>query len=240
MSYYAGGGGGRTRMGTLVILHVYDLSPANDYLYPVGFGLHHTGVQLYDTEYSFADGAGIFNDTPKSAPNARYRESIEMGTFDGTMQDLQIILHELRDQYGFIGTKYNLLRKNCNHFANAFCWKLVSKTIPPHLNRLADFGACCSCLIPSKMLESAPVTQPTGSAGSSSSYNSGFLVNEGSRAKSLSGAPSAFSGTGNRLVAPTASSMTSRAAPADDLTDRREKARMAALSRLEQQQKQTQ
>lgn len=60
MSFGNGYNGGRTRMGTKVILNVYDLSPANDCLYPVGCGLHHTGVEISGTEYSFASGAGVF------------------------------------------------------------------------------------------------------------------------------------------------------------------------------------
>jgi hypothetical protein len=55
-------------------LNVYDLSPANDYLHPIGFGLHHSGVEILGTEYTFASGAGIFNHSPQDAPGAKFRE----------------------------------------------------------------------------------------------------------------------------------------------------------------------
>ena len=37
--------------GTKVILNVYDLSPANDMLYSIGMGLHHSGVEILGKEY---------------------------------------------------------------------------------------------------------------------------------------------------------------------------------------------
>lgn len=43
MSFGNGYNGGRTRMGTQVFLNVYDLSPMNDCLFQIGFGLHHSG-----------------------------------------------------------------------------------------------------------------------------------------------------------------------------------------------------
>ena len=52
----------------VVVLNIYDLSPANDYLYPIGFGLHHSGVEILGVEYSFASGGGIFESRPKVAP----------------------------------------------------------------------------------------------------------------------------------------------------------------------------
>lgn len=34
----------------------YDLSPANEFLYTIGMGLHHSGVEISGREYSFASG----------------------------------------------------------------------------------------------------------------------------------------------------------------------------------------
>lgn len=65
MSYGGGYNGGKTRMGTVVKLNIYDLSPANDCLYAAGIGLHHSGVEIMGTEYTFASGSGIFEMQPK-------------------------------------------------------------------------------------------------------------------------------------------------------------------------------
>ena len=233
MSMGPGYQGGRTRMGTRVFLNVYDLAPANEFLYPVGLGFHHSGVEILGSEYSFASGAGIFDSTPKQAPGARFREQIEMGAFDGGQAELKMAIAELRDE--FPPDEYNLIRKNCNHFAAALCWKLLRKRIPPHVNRLADLGACCSCLLPRQMIENAPVGDPNNASP-------GFLVKPGTRAMNKqSTSASAFSGHGNRLGGNSSSGPTSSWTPngskkEDDLTDRREKARKAALARLERNQ----
>ena len=123
---------------------MYDLSPANNMLYAIGFGLHHSGVEIMGDEYSFASGAGIFQSIPKDAPGAQFRESIELGHFDGGTQELKTAISEVRNDFG--PDDYNLVRKNCNHFANALTWALLGRSIPAHVNRLADIGVCCSCL----------------------------------------------------------------------------------------------
>merc|ERR1712183_1056660 len=84
-------------MGTKVVLNIYDLSPINDYLYTIGFGLHHSGVEIQGSEYSFASGGGIFSSTPKDAPGAIFRESIEMGVFEGSTSDIQSTIDDLRN-----------------------------------------------------------------------------------------------------------------------------------------------
>ena len=221
---------GRKTAPSQVYLNVYDLSPANDYLYSVGLGLHHSGVEISGIEYSFASGAGIFESSPREAPNARFRQQINMGSVVGK-EVVQDALSDLRNS-DFGPDDYHLIRNNCNHFANRFIWKLLNKTIPSHVNRLADVGVCCSCLLPRQMLEHAPVGDTTGGAASG-----------GSRAVSASSsAPKAFTGGGSRLGGSTQESTgllsswkSSSSSNKDDLTDRREKARQAALARLEQQ-----
>jgi hypothetical protein len=227
---------GRTRVGTKVFLNVYDLSPVNDYLYIAGLGLHHSGVEIMGSEYSFASGAGIFESSPKFAPGAKFREQIDLGSFDGGQAELKKAISTLRDDFG--SDDYNLIRKNCNHFANALTWKLMNKAIPGHVNRLADIGMCFSCLLPRKLLENAPVGDPNAP---SSGGSSGFLVKAGNRSSppSSGGQRDFFGGSGARLGGSSTDSSSSsgtssnqKSSP-DDLTDRREKARKAALMRLE-------
>ena len=109
-----------THKGTKVILNVYDLSPANEYLYSVGefpllenqgcslpnpnhdkgLGLHHSGVEVLGREYSFASGGGVFDSSPKEAPGAKFRESIELGHFEGGSAELNSAISGLRDEFG--------------------------------------------------------------------------------------------------------------------------------------------
>jgi hypothetical protein len=234
MSRGPGSAGGRTRLGTKVFLNVYDLVPANEVLYPMGFGFHHSGVEILGSEYSFASGAGIFDSTPKEAPGARFRETIDMGAFDGGQAELKIALADLRD--AFPPDEYNLIRKNCNHFAAALCWRLLRKRIPGYVNRLADLGVCCSCLLPRQMIENAPVGDPNAN---SSTEMSGFLVKAGNRGQTKRDHPASiavFSGQGNKLGTTKKTNGSSSTRQDEELTDRREKARKAALARIERNQ----
>ena len=167
---------------------------------------------------------------PRNAPGARFRCQIELGTFDGGTKELNRALDELRHNGGFETNGYSLVRRNCNHFCNALVWQLLRRPIPAYINRLANIGDCCSCLLPKEMLENSPV----GGSGSNQSSTSSFLVptrasmNRG--AVGDSSVKKAFSGKGISLGGGSRASNVS----SSDLTDRREKARKAALARLEQ------
>ena len=75
---------------TKVLLNLYDLSPANEYLYPIGMGLHHTGLEIDGREYSYGSGGGVFDGPPKVAPGARFRVQLELGAFDGGTKECTI------------------------------------------------------------------------------------------------------------------------------------------------------
>ena len=81
---------------------------------------------------------------------------------------------ELQSNFG--PDAYNLIHKNCNHFANAFVMKLIGRPIPPHVNRLAHMGSYISCIFPKKMLEAAPVGDGDSSSGSGGGGSSGYQV----------------------------------------------------------------
>ena len=214
---------------------------------------------MLGSEYSFASNVGIFEATPKEAPGAKFRDQILIGVMDGGQTELKRALDDLRDAFG--PNDYNILRKNCNHFANAMVYRLLGMRIPSHVNRIADLGACCVCLIPRQMLENSPVGDPNaagnsnGVGGTSGIYSKGPVAPHGNNMR-------AFSGTGYSLAEASASSKSngeskggllgsllgvggasvgsnaSNNKGTDDLTDRREKARKAALARLEKQQQQ--
>jgi len=210
-------------MASKVLLNVYDLSPANDYLYSVGMGLHHSGIEINGREYSYGSGTGIFEGVPRLAAGATFRCQLEMGSFDGGMKELNNALDELRHNGGFGGNNYSLVRRNCNHFCNALLWQLLKRPIPSYINRLANIGDCCSCLLPQQLLDGSPVN---GSGNNNQS--SSFAVP--TRA-SMNRDSTTFSGTGYSLN----NAKPSNSSSPTDLTDRRERARKAALARLEKQ-----
>ena len=173
-----------------VILNVYDLHESNDQLYALGLGLYHSGVQVGGLEWTFAGGAGIFSDDPKGAP-AKYRESFDMGEFAGSSRDMDIILDDLRQK--FAPNSYNLLTQNCNSFAEDFCQRMLGKSIPGFVNRMAYMGSMVQCILPPSLTEGSDPTQGGGGGGSSSG---GGSQNGGNR---YSTSQPAFTGAASRL-----------------------------------------
>lgn len=103
-------------------------------LIPFGLGLFHSGVQIEGKEYTFAAESGIFNHPPRSVPsNAKFRDSIFMGMFNGTRSQIDTCIDELKQD--FKGDNYNIMTKNCNCFANALVLKLINREIPGWVNR---------------------------------------------------------------------------------------------------------
>ena len=43
---------------------------------------------------------------------------------------------------------YNLLRRNCNHFTDDFCRRIIGVGIPGFVNRLAWWGKTVECIVP--------------------------------------------------------------------------------------------
>lgn len=178
---------GRRKVGTKITLNLYDLSPANSYLFPIGMGLHHSGIEIMGSEYTFASGSGIFSHSPREANGAIFRESIELGLFDGGSRDVDYIISHLRGDFG--GDTYNIISKNCNHFSNSFSLALLNKPIPSYVNRVASIGKMCSCLLPK---EFAPVNHPSN----------GFIMQAPSGTASMqrhTKNQNAFSGSGKKL-----------------------------------------
>lgn len=132
-------------------------------------------------EYTFASEAGIFHHDPKNVPTAKFRETISMGVYNGTTKDLEITIDELKRS--FQGSDYNVLTKNCNCFAEALVQKLLGKSIPGYVNRMAEIGSYFSCLLPPSITNQAPVdsTQESNNllVPSSKSRSSGVFSGKG-------------------------------------------------------------
>mmetsp|Transcript_35580 Transcript_35580/g.36275 ORF Transcript_35580/g.36275 Transcript_35580/m.36275 type:complete len:236 (-) Transcript_35580:22-729(-) len=220
---------GVRRKGSKVVVNVYDLSPEqNACLHPWGFGAYHSGVEINGTEYTYGGQGGIFDMEPRNAgPGAVFRESIEMGTFEGTTQDLNSILTDLK--IDFDGSKYNLLTKNCNHFADSFLRRLLNKPLPGYINRLALLGSAFSCLLPPSVTGAAPVD----SSGGNSVNNRGYEPLVPSRSVSMEtetrtpSHQSYITSSGVRL-----GSLSSDVSDTDNSQNRRERMRAAALERF--------
>ena len=56
------------------------------------------------------------------------------------------------------GTRYDLLRCNCNSFSAELASRLGAEPVPSWVNRLAYIGACFAWLLPRSLTGEAPVT----------------------------------------------------------------------------------
>lgn len=140
-----------------IYLNIYDLTTLNNYMYWFGLGIFHSGIEIDGIEYAFGahdmPTSGIFQVEPRCCPGFIFRRSILLGTVEQSPTNIWDVLDEMAAQY--TGESYNLLTKNCNHFTNDVCVKLTGRPLPGWVNRLANLGAFCSCVLPESLQVSA-------------------------------------------------------------------------------------
>mmetsp|Transcript_8532 Transcript_8532/g.16185 ORF Transcript_8532/g.16185 Transcript_8532/m.16185 type:complete len:432 (+) Transcript_8532:35-1330(+) len=155
------------RVGQVVRIHVYDVTQResiqklNQVLAhtcsPLKFGgVFHAGVEVNDLEWSFAyqphhTRYGVECNYPKMHPLHHFRQTVAMGATKCSAEDVTKIIAQMVEEYP--GDDYDLLRRNCCHFADDFCQRLGVGNIPPWVYRLARIGAGVA-----EMLEAAQVT----------------------------------------------------------------------------------
>jgi len=138
---------------TSVILNIYDLpdlTKVNKCTMFLGLGAFHSGVEVYGEEYSYGFPEGIYNVEPKTAPYVRYHSSIYLGEAPYSEEEVLDIIEQLEIE--FTGESYHAITKNCNHFTDAFCLRLVKRGIPDYINRLAKIAKPISLIVPQDKL----------------------------------------------------------------------------------------
>ncbi|KAK1716736.1 hypothetical protein CaCOL14_011669 [Colletotrichum acutatum] len=140
---------------TEVTIHVYDLLPPgrlSSVLWTFGASLLHSGVVINGREYAYGGHerrgvTGVYWTKPKTEPpGGTFKSEILHGFTFATQAEIDAILEEAsRD---FLGTSYNLLTKNCNHFTSYLCRKLTGRPGPGWLNRAASIGVALPCVVP--------------------------------------------------------------------------------------------
>ncbi|GMH33045.1 hypothetical protein BSKO_00879 [Bryopsis sp. KO-2023] len=147
-----------------VKLNVYDLSEQNNLLYWLGFGVFHTGVEIFGVEYAYGghdyEASGVFATEPRKPPGpVEFRESVIMGETDLLPQEVRQLVVKMGK--GYKGNRYHLLQMNCNHFASDLCKNLTGRRAPSWVNRLAGLAVLCHCLLPATWVP--PLTTPSQS-----------------------------------------------------------------------------
>lgn len=140
---------------TEITIHVYDLLPpgkVSTLLWAIGSSLLHSGVVIGDREYAYGghdrrDTTGVYWTKPGlEPPGGTFRQAILHGFSFRPQEEMDAIIQEASLE--FLGTSYNLLTKNCNHFTSYLCERLTGRTAPSWVNRAASIGVALPCVVP--------------------------------------------------------------------------------------------
>ncbi|KAJ7548428.1 hypothetical protein O6H91_07G011800 [Diphasiastrum complanatum] len=147
---YMGSNGIDVHTSVPVYLNIYDLTPLNGYMYWLGLGVFHSGIEAHGVEYGFGahdyPTSGVFEVEPRNCPGFNFRRSILLGTTSLSASKFREFIENLAAKYH--GDSYHLIVKNCNHFTNDVSIRLTGNGIPSWVNRLARIGLCsfASCI----------------------------------------------------------------------------------------------
>lgn len=142
-------------VGSPVYLHVYDVSNErklqrlNKVLAhrraPIKFGgVFHVGVEVGGVEWSYGYAAGnaatgVMGEEPRTNPDHHFRQTVCLRATKLSGEEVTRVLAQLVEEYR--GGDYELLRRNCCHFAEDFARRLGVRRIPRWVHRLARLGA---------------------------------------------------------------------------------------------------
>ena len=107
----------------------------------------------------------MFETPPRVVPGgARFRESLQVGNTSLSPVHVEELLRRLSREY--LGNRYHLLYRNCNHFCEELCEQLTGRRPPSWVNRLASVARVLNtftpCILPSSVRALARV--PTQNA----------------------------------------------------------------------------
>jgi len=145
----------QVQTGLPVLVHIYDVTQevgirrlnkvlANKRL-PIKFGgVFHAGVEVNGEEWSYGcteseDDPGVNSNEPRMHPDHHYRQTVAMPCTQLAALQIQDVLEDLSREYP--GPAYDILRRNCCHFADDFCRRLGVGSIPSWVYRLARIAA---------------------------------------------------------------------------------------------------
>lgn len=142
-------------LGSRVFLNIYDVSRQQGVRRLNGFlahqrspvklgGVFHAGVEVHGQEwcYGFSDDPklpGVSPVPPTAHPQHHFRQTLELPPTTLSADRVAELLVVLSAEYP--GPDYDLLRRNCCHFADAFVQQLGCGNIPSWVYRLCRVGA---------------------------------------------------------------------------------------------------
>lgn len=126
-------------------------------LWTMGASLLHSGVVINGREYAYGGHdkrgvTGVYWTKPRTEPpGGTFKCEILHGFTLASDEEIDATLRAASEE--FLGTSYNLLTKNCNHFTSYLCKKLTGQPGPGWLNRAASIGVALPCVVPRDWIE---------------------------------------------------------------------------------------
>lgn len=126
-------------------------------LWTIGTSLLHSGVVINGKEYAFGGHdqpgvTGVYWTKPKAEPpGGIFKCEILHGFTLASDAEIDAAIRSVSEE--FLGTSYNLLTKNCNHFTSYLVKKLTGTPSPGWLNRAAAIGVAFPCVVPRAWVE---------------------------------------------------------------------------------------
>lgn len=135
-----------------VLLHLYDVSQStsiqwlNALLAPGRLpfklgGIFHAGIEVDGVEWVFGwseEGTGVHCSLPRKQVDHHFRETLRLPRSPLPPERIREIILELKEEY--TGASYDVLRRNCCHFADELCRRIGVGPIPRWVCRLAEIG----------------------------------------------------------------------------------------------------
>ncbi|CAE7235041.1 DESI2 [Symbiodinium natans] len=106
---------------------------------------YHSGVELYGGEYVFGGGdssfSGVTVQRPRVPPPGSgwvFYQTVDIAPCRLSRDEALRVIQDIKSE--FPASSYDLMARNCNHFADALCQRLCNQGIPSWVNRLAGLG----------------------------------------------------------------------------------------------------
>ncbi|KAL9051421.1 MAG: hypothetical protein Q9162_006028 [Coniocarpon cinnabarinum] len=137
--------------------------PFTTLLWTTGLSLLHSGVAINSREYSFGGHdtpnlTGVYHNAPGCGPpGSTHRHEIVHGFTILTAPEIDAVIKTASRR--FLGSEWNLLEKNCNHFTSYLCLELTGMEAPSWLNRAARVGVRLPCLLPREVVGRVPIEE---------------------------------------------------------------------------------
>lgn len=111
--------------------------------------------------------SGVYYSKPQTPlpGNIVCKTTILHGYTSFTPGEVHAIINNLSLE--FMGTSYNLLYKNCNHFTNALLLRLTDCPAPTWLNRATVVGSAFPCIVPQNYIKPPECEVPTRASSDS-------------------------------------------------------------------------